>query len=100
MKVEFLKSRNVRLSSVNWKISEQSRSIIRYYAEYTEYTESEVVDMFLKELLRDKDFMEWVKSKRFNKRILTQLSLLSLIEQDSSSTKQNSGLIDQGDIGG
>lgn len=43
MKVDFLKPRNVRLSSVNWKISEQSRSIIRYYDEYTEYTESEVV---------------------------------------------------------
>jgi len=36
--------------------------MVKYYAEYTEYTENQVVDMFLKELLKDNKFLEWVSN--------------------------------------
>jgi len=83
MQIDFLNPRNARLSAVDWKVSEQSRAIVKYYAEYTEYTENHVVDMFFKELLKDDKFLEWVKSRRFNKRILNQLLLQTLINEDT-----------------
>jgi len=56
-------------------ISEHSRAIVKYYAEYTEYPESEVVDLFLKNLLDDKKFLEWVENKRNNRRMIKTMEL-------------------------
>lgn len=71
--MKFLKPKNKNCEPVDWKISEQTRYIVKYYAEYLEFTEEEVVDEFLKNIIDDKDFVEWVESKRFNKRILSQI---------------------------
>ncbi|WP_243526664.1 hypothetical protein [Bacillus pseudomycoides] len=71
--MKFLKPKNKNSEPVGWKISEQTRYIVKYYAEYLEFTEDEVVDEFLKNIIDDKDFIEWVESKRFNKRILSQI---------------------------
>lgn len=45
--LEFIKPKNKNAKEVNWKISERTRAIVSYYAEYCEYTEEEVVDEFL-----------------------------------------------------
>ncbi|WP_238985052.1 hypothetical protein [Bacillus kwashiorkori] len=73
MSMKFIEPKNKRAEKVNWKISERTRSIVKYYAEYTEFTEEEIVDEFLLNILNDKKFLEWVKSKRYNKRILAQI---------------------------
>lgn len=88
--MKFIKPRRINAQSTDWKISEQSRAIVKYYAEYTEYSESEVVDLFLKRLLEDKDFIEWVNSKRFNKRILALLAQ-ELDEQVNASEENRIG---------
>ena len=73
MGMKFIEPKNKRAEKVGWKISERTRSIVKYYAEYTECTEDEVVDEFLTNILLDKEFGEWIKSKRYNKRILNQI---------------------------
>nr|WP_309296636.1 hypothetical protein [Niallia sp. NCCP-28] len=71
--MKFIEPKNKRAEKVDWKISERTRSIVKYYAEYTDFTEEEVVDEFLLNLLDDKKFLKWVEGKRYNKRILTQI---------------------------
>jgi hypothetical protein len=73
MGLKFIEPKIKRAEKVNWKISERTRSIVKYYAEYTEFTEEEVVDEFLLNLLDDKKFLKWVEGKRYNKRILAQI---------------------------
>jgi hypothetical protein len=72
--LKFIKPKRINAQKNDWLISEQSRAIVKYYAQYSEYPESEVVDLILKRLLEDQEFMEWVSVKRFNKRIITQLT--------------------------
>jgi hypothetical protein len=74
--LEFIKPKNKNAKEVNWKISERTRAIVSYYAEYCEYTEEEVVDEFLqRNLLKDDQFIEWVKSLRNNKRMLKTIGI-------------------------
>lgn len=75
MQIKFIKPRNIKRSSVDWQISERTQALIKYYAEYTEYTESDVVDDFLTNLLNDKDFIDWILHRRNNKRIIQQLDV-------------------------
>jgi hypothetical protein len=79
--MEFIEPRNINADKVDWLISERVRAIVSYYAEYTEYTESDVVDKLLLNILDDKNFMEWIKAKRNNKRIIKQVNLEHLIEE-------------------
>lgn len=73
MEIRFIEPKNKRAEKVGWKISERTRSIVKYYAEYTEFTEDELVDEFLLNILNDKKFLKWVEGKRYNKRILAQI---------------------------
>ncbi|MBD3108174.1 hypothetical protein IEO70_07315 [Bacillus sp. AGMB 02131] len=73
--MKFIKPKNKNVEKVDWKLSEQTRAIVKYYAEYTEYTEQEVVETILLNILEDENFIEWVKSKRNNKRIIKQLEI-------------------------
>ena len=57
----------------DWRVSEQTQAIIKFYSEFTGYTEDEVVDQFLKNLLDDQKFIEWANNKRRNKRIFQKL---------------------------
>ncbi|WP_407272737.1 hypothetical protein [Radiobacillus sp. PE A8.2] len=79
--MEFIEPRNINADKVDWLISERVRAIVSYYAEYTEYTESDVVDKLLLNILDDKKFIEWIKDKRNNKRIIKQVNLEHLIEE-------------------
>jgi hypothetical protein len=73
MGMKFIEPKKKRADKVDWKISERTRSIVKYYAEYTEFTEDEIIDEFLLNLLNDKKFLKWVEGKRYNKRILAQI---------------------------
>jgi hypothetical protein len=73
--MKFIEPKNKNSTKVDWDISERVRAVVKYYAEYTEYSESEVVDMFLLNILDDEQFLEWIASKRNNKRILKQLEI-------------------------
>ena len=55
--MRFIKPKNNNAENVDWIVSEPVRSIVKAYVEYTEYRESEVVDVLLFNLLIDKDFL-------------------------------------------
>jgi hypothetical protein len=80
MEIRFIEPKNKRAEKVGWKISERTRSIVKYYAEYTEFTEDELVDEFLLNILNDKKFLKWVEGKRYNKRILSQIFDIEEVE--------------------
>lgn len=74
--LEFIQPKNKNAKGVDWKISERTRSLVAYYAEYSEYSEEEVVDEFLqRNLIKDVQFIEWIESRRNNKRMLKTIGL-------------------------
>lgn len=81
-RMNFIKPKNKNVEKVDWLLSERTRAIVKYYAEYTEYGESEVVDKFLLNILEDKDFIAWIEKKRNNRRIVKQLELEHSLEED------------------
>lgn len=78
--MKFIKPKNNNAANVDWVISERVRNIVKHYAEYTEYSESEVVDTILLNLLDDKEFIKWIESRRNNRRIVKQLEIEDLVE--------------------
>lgn len=78
--MQYIKPKNKNVDKVNWLVSERTRMIVKHYAEYTEYDESEIVDMFLRNILGDEQFIEWIKNKRNNKRIIKELELEELMK--------------------
>ena len=81
--MKYIKPKNNNAANVDWLISERVRAIVKTYAEFTEYNESEIVDTFLLNILGDKDFIKWVQSRRNNKRIIKQLQIEDLMESDN-----------------
>jgi hypothetical protein len=67
--MDFIKPKNTNKENVSYKISRKTKLIVEYYAKYTEYEEDEVVDMFLQNILKDSDFVEWLNSRRSKKKI-------------------------------
>ena len=77
--MKFIKPKNQNAEKVDWLISERARNTVRSYAEYTEHSESEVVNLFLLNLLEDKDFIVWIENKRNNRRLVKQLGIEDLV---------------------
>jgi hypothetical protein len=74
--LEFIQPKNKNAKKVDWNISERTRALVSCYAEYSEYTDEEVVDEFLqRNLIKDDHFIEWIKSKRNNKRMLKSIGI-------------------------
>lgn len=80
--MKFIKPKNNKAENVDWLISERVRALVKVYAEYTGYSESEVVDTLLLNILDDKDFLRWIENKRNNRRIVKQLEIEDLVESD------------------
>jgi hypothetical protein len=80
--MKFIKPKNDNAENVDWLVSERVRNLVKTYAEYTEYTESEIVNRFLLNLLDDGDFIEWIENKRNNRRIVKQLEIEDLVGDD------------------
>lgn len=81
-RMNFIKPKNKNVEKVDWLLSERTRAIVKYYAEYTEYSESDIVDKFLLNILEDKAFIAWIEKKRNNRRIVKQLELEHSLEED------------------
>ncbi|MGD6992017.1 hypothetical protein [Sutcliffiella horikoshii] len=78
--MKFITPKNNKAESVEWLISERVRALVNVYSEYTGYSESEVVDTLLLNILDDKDFLNWIENKRNNRRIVKQLEIEDLVE--------------------
>lgn len=73
--LKFIEPKNLKTSKVNWSLPQKTIRLVEHYAEYTGYSEEEVVARFLDNLLLDANFKEHIKKKRNNKRILKDLEL-------------------------
>lgn len=71
--MEFIKPIRKLGSKVDWQVSDRTKAIVRYYAEYTGLSEDEVVDRFLANILKDPEFNTWIEGKRRKTRIMKQL---------------------------
>jgi len=77
--MEFIKPKKSK-TKVSFTISENTYDILALYAKYTNYTEDEVLDMFLLNLARDKSFIEWIKKQRNRKRMISILAGINAYE--------------------
>lgn len=87
--MKYIKPKTIK-KKVSWNISEKTLTILAQYAKYTQYKEEEVVDMFLENLLTDKDFIEWIKKQRNRKKIeaiLNDCELITMIEGKKEDEK-------------
>lgn len=71
--MKFIKPVFVERSSVEWEVTDRTKAIVKYYAEYTGLSENEILDRFLLNILDDEDFQQWIQNKRRNARMLKQL---------------------------
>lgn len=60
-------------AKVNWVLSDQTRAIVEYYAKYSGYSEDEIVDFALKNLLGDPRFANYLRAQRRTKRLVDRV---------------------------
>lgn len=84
--MKFIEPKEELGKKVDWKISDHTRAIVKYYSEYTGFDENEVVDRFLKNLIEDERFLDWINSKRRKKRMLQQLMVSEGMENGKTET--------------
>ncbi|MBU9674846.1 hypothetical protein KQ939_16770 [Planococcus sp. CP5-4] len=75
--MRFIQPKKQNLQKVNWALPDKTIAIVKHYAEYTGYSEEEVLSAFLENILDDSQFITYVENKRNNKRILKDLELIS-----------------------
>lgn len=52
------------------RISEQTNEILKQYSKYTKFDVDEIVNHITSEIIQDdQDFVKWLRSKRFSKKI-------------------------------
>ncbi|NPV90948.1 MAG: hypothetical protein HPY50_09260 [Firmicutes bacterium] len=68
--MNFITPKNKKGQKITWLISHQTRLLVKHYAMYSEYSEDEVVDEFLKNLWLDEGFQNWLAKRRNKKRLL------------------------------
>lgn len=78
--MKFIKPKTTK-KKVTWEISDKTLTILNYYSKYSQYSEEEIVDMFLENLLEDEGFIEWINKQRYKKRIEAILQDCELVSQ-------------------
>ena len=73
--LKFIEPKNLKTSKVNWSLPQKTIRLVEHYAEYTGYSDEEIVARFLDNLLLDENSKEHIKKKRNNRRILKDLEL-------------------------
>jgi hypothetical protein len=68
-KMKPIKPKYADTVSVEWNISKKSKAIISEYSKYTKYDEDELVNMIIEQVLEDTAFVDWLKSKRYTRKI-------------------------------
>ncbi len=78
-----IKPKYINSVKVDWKISKYSKQIVSLYAKYTKYDENEIVDKLILDILEDKNFVEWLNTRRYQKKIQElMLNSSDIIESD------------------
>ena len=71
-----IKPKYPNAEDVKLRLSVQSRKILEHYSDYTGLTPAQIIEETLPHLLKDEDFIEYVESKRSNKRMKRELGLI------------------------
>ena len=71
--MEYIQPKNTGKRNATWNVSTNTFAVIKYYAQYTGYSEGEVVDMYLVQLRDDPQFKTWLGKQRRNKRAIDQI---------------------------
>ena len=64
-----IKPKYASLVKAEFNISDRSKEIIKQYAGYTKFSESEIVEKLISEIMEDESFVEHLKGKRYLKKI-------------------------------
>ena len=80
-----VKPKYLDTTKVDWKISKKSKLIIDYYAKYTKYEESEIIDKMILEIMDDSDFIQWLSKKRYKKKFDELVFKVKQIEDTPTS---------------
>lgn len=80
---------------VSWNISEKTLTILSFYSKFSNYSEEEVVDLFMENLLTDELFIDFINKQRYRKKldsILQSCELVNVIggNQDDETEEINS----------
>lgn len=86
--MKFIKPKTTK-KKVTWEISDKTLTILNYYSKYSQYSEEEIVDMFLENLLEDDGFIEWINKQRYKKRIEAILQDCELVSQMAGEDQNN-----------
>lgn len=85
--MNYIKPKRANKKKINLELSTRTISILEYYSKYTQYSNEEILDEFLLNLLDDTDFIEWIGKQRYNKKILASLyEATSELELNDSET--------------
>ena len=87
-----IKPKYIDTVKTDWRISKRSKQIISQYAKYTKYDEDEIIDRLISDILVDNDFIEWLKTRRYQKKIQ------GVIFEDSENEIKSMTEIKEGDI--
>lgn len=71
--MEYIQPKNTGKRKVMWHVSTKTSAVVKYYAQYTGYSEDEVADKFLSQLSDDPQFKVWLGKQRRNKRAMEQI---------------------------
>ena len=56
--------------SIELNVTPKTREVLAQYSKFTKYSESEIVDQLVLEILDDdQEFVSWLKKRRYRKRI-------------------------------
>lgn len=70
-----MKPKEKKLQKVGWEVSEQTIDLVTAYTEYTDYSETDVVEFYLNFIREDVKFRDWVMKRRNNKKLLKLLDV-------------------------
>lgn len=87
-----IKPKYVDTIKADWKISKRSKQIINQYSKYTKYDEDEIIDRLITDILVDNDFIEWLKTRRYQKKIQ------GVIFEDDETGNEDITEIKEGDV--
>ncbi|MEK5415442.1 hypothetical protein BSK49_08740 [Paenibacillus odorifer] len=82
--MKFIKPKEKTVNKTIWEVSDRTKHTVKFYAEYTGFSEDEVVDTFLLNILDDPDFIAWIQKKRRNTRIAKQLFPEEAVKESAS----------------
>lgn len=80
---------------VSWNISEKTLTILSFYSKFSNYSEEEIVDLFMENLLTDESFIDFINKQRYRKKldsILQSCELVNVIggNQDDEAEEASS----------